>query len=148
MAVWGRGVILRGPDVTMRWRWAPLFRPEEFACKCACASTVIDTDLLDALHELRIEFDRPMVISSGYRCASHNVLVSGTGPNGPHTTGSAADVSVSGLAAWDLLVLAAAHPRITGIGVNQKGPMGSRFLHLDVLPVNGRQHPRPRIWSY
>jgi len=140
-------VILHGTDIELRWRW-PHFTPDELRCRCACNAVVVDTDLLDTLEDLRRELQRPMPISSGYRCASRNVLVSGTGPNGPHTTGSAVDVAVYAVVAWDLLSLAIAHPRVTGIGVSQKGPMAGRFLHLDVLPATGRQHPRPRVWSY
>jgi hypothetical protein len=35
----------------------------------------------------------------------------------------------------------------TGIGIKQKGPGLSRFVHLDMILPAGR-HPRPRLWSY
>lgn len=137
--------LLRGPDVVTRWHWEPFFRPDEFRCRCACNSIAIETEFMDRLWDLRVAFDRPMVVSSGYRCPSRNQLVSSTGPGGPHTTGSAADIAIFGPDAFDLTRLAFLHG-FTGIGIAQRG--ATRFVHLDTLPPGGLHHPRPRIWSY
>ena len=76
--------------------------------------------LKDALEQLRISFDRPIHLSSAYRCPDYNDEVSSTGRNGPHTRG-AFDVLVSGTDAYDLLLLAIIF-EWTGIGISQKGP--------------------------
>lgn len=90
-------------------------------------------------------FGRPLPIVSGYRTPEHNQQVSDTGANGPHTQGRAADIKVYGADALELIALAVA-AGFTGIGVQQKGPMSSRFLHCDDLEAP--DYPRPGCWSY
>lgn len=121
----------------------PFFKPSEFACKC-CGVSEMNSQFMVKLELLRSAFDEPMIISSGYRCPKHNQAVSTTGATGPHTTGQACDVKVSGAAAYRLVRLAIAHG-FTGIGVSQKGAHSSRFIHLDTLT---QPHPRPSLWSY
>ena len=127
-------------------KYAPVFRIEEFVCR-HCGEVTMHTDFLDKLYHLRDALSWPMKVSSGYRCPLHNKAVSSTGLNGPHTTGRAADIEVSGLVAYHLIRLAF-EAGITGIGVSQKGVVKSRFIHLDDIPVKSITIPRPRIWSY
>lgn len=94
------------------------------------------------LDKIRSEIGFPMIITSGYRCPKHNEEVSSTGRTGPHTTGLAVDVKVSGENAYRLIESALRHG-ISGIGISQNGDWGKRFIHLDMLEDN-----RPRIWSY
>lgn len=118
------------------WRY---FKLEEFACK-HCGENKIDRAFVDKLDLLRHTYGKPLVVTSGYRCPVHNIAVSTTGANGPHTTGKAVDLAVARTDAYNLLTLALAMG-FTGVGVQQKGP--SRFLHLDVL-----EEGRPTVWSY
>lgn len=127
----------------MNWGAVEFFKPEEFACRC-CGVEKMQPDLVYALDKLRRDFGRPIRISSGYRCPKHNAAVSSTGSAGPHTTGSAADLAVSGRDCYVLLRLALIQ-RFTGIGVHQRG--NSRFLHLDTLHDAPGQ-PRPWVWTY
>jgi zinc D-Ala-D-Ala carboxypeptidase len=120
------------------WRWQN-FTPAEFACSC-CGTVYVSESFMDRLQALRSRSGVPMPISSGYRCPDHNATVSGTGRDGPHTTGRAADVAVSRQSAFIILGLAF-DEEFTGIGVKQKG--NGRFLHLDDL-----DHNRPALWSY
>ena len=101
----------------------------------------MDPKFMDILQSIRLAYDQPMQITSGYRCSEHNEAVSSTGNGGPHTTGRAVDIGCRGANALNLLAIAIRHG-ISGVGVSQKGE--SRFLHLDDAPVN----PRPAIWSY
>jgi zinc D-Ala-D-Ala carboxypeptidase len=120
------------------------FSAAELTCKCGCKGNKMQAEFLERLELLRKRYGKPMVLTSAYRCPSYNVVVSSSGPKGPHTTGRAIDVRVRGAEAYVLLVLAL-ECGFTGIGVAQKG--ASRFLHLDDLPpAVGR--PRPRVWSY
>lgn len=98
-----------------------------------------------ALQALRALWGKPMRISSGYRCPKHNARVSSTGKAGPHTTGKAADILVSGFDAYLLFGEAWTSGAFGGIGVHQRGPHSGRFLHLDAI-----HDPkiRPAIWSY
>jgi uncharacterized protein YcbK (DUF882 family) len=95
---------------------------------------------------MRREMGIPLVVSSAYRCPDYNDKVSSTGRNGPHTTGKAVDIVISGKEALVLVGLALEH-KITGIGVSQKGPMEKRFIHLDTVEGADRR-PRPWLWSY
>jgi uncharacterized protein YcbK (DUF882 family) len=112
------------------------------ACSCCGARGMADA-FLDRLDVLRLAFGKPLSISSGYRCPKHNAAVSSSGPNGPHTTGCAVDIPVSGADAYRLVQLATAQG-FRGIGIAQKGAAGTRFIHLDDLDGP----TRPRIWSY
>lgn len=124
--------------MTMRY-----FKPAEFTCKCGCGQNKMDPQTLNRFDALRAQYGKPLIVTSGYRCPDHNAKVSGTGRNGPHTTGQAADFAVDRGDAHRLLQIAATMG-FTGIGVQQKG--GGRFIHLDTLQPH--QAPRPTVWSY
>lgn len=126
----------------MDWRW-PNFSADELKCK-HCGEEKIIPEFMDRLQRLRTDFGKPMKITSGYRCPTHNSTVSHTGSDGVHTTGRAADIQVFGKDAYDLLHLALLHG-FTGIGINQNGQMDKRFLHLD---DSNDKNLRPRVWSY
>jgi zinc D-Ala-D-Ala carboxypeptidase len=123
------------------------FKPAELKCKCGnCKSTghEMNIDFMRKMDALREQLGFPLPVSSAYRCPAHNVAVSMSGMNGPHTTGHAIDIAVSREQALKL-VNAALNMGFTGIGINQKGE--SRFIHLDTLEA-GDGFPRPTIWSY
>lgn len=126
------------------WRW-PHFTPRELACK-GSGRLLIHPGTLDRLERLRAVLGHPLPISSGYRSPGHNAAVSSTGEHGPHTTGQAVDILVSGERVWRLLREALAL-EFLGVGVAQKGPHGGRFVHLDDLP-DSPGCARPRVWSY
>lgn len=123
----------------------PHFSIAELKCPCGCGM-VPRQEFMEKVETLRAVYGKPMKVTSAARCSEYNQKVSSTGPNGPHTTGRAIDIGVSGNDAHQLLRAAMRHCNFTGIGVSQKGPHEKRFLHFDDLP-NGAQ-PRPRIWSY
>lgn len=120
------------------------FTIDEFRCKCGDCVNLIDHQFVKELDDLRHEYGKPMKISSGYRCPTHNAKVSSTGINGPHTFGRAADIAVDRADAHKLARLAL-NRGFTGVGFQQKGT--GRFLHLDNLS-NSAAHPRPTVWSY
>lgn len=128
----------------IHWTQVEHFTAGEFACQCGCGDNRIQAGLVFKLDELRTRFGKPLVVTSGYRCPRHNARVSTTGEAGPHTTGLAVDIGVSGRDAVVVLRLAL-ELAFTGIGVQQRG--GGRFLHLDLIP-NQHGHKRPWIWSY
>jgi uncharacterized protein YcbK (DUF882 family) len=123
----------------MSWKH---FKHHEFSCK-HCGENKMEDSFVDKLDALREECGFPLRLTSAYRCPEHNMRVSTTGPDGPHTTGRAVDIAVRGPQAYRVVALAAKHG-FTGIGVHQKGAV--RFIHLDDLfpPL----HPRPNVWSY
>lgn len=121
------------------------FQRAELACRC-CGEMRMHPDFMPKIVALRRQLGFPFVVSSAYRCPAHNQAVSSTGATGPHVTGRAIDLRVYGLRAMRLLEAALASHEFTGIGLYQRGPMESRYLHIDDLP--GDQAPRPAIWTY
>lgn len=120
------------------------FSREELACK-HCGRMEIPLAAIERLQALRDKVGHVLRITSGYRCPEHNNVVSSTGRTGPHTQGGF-DIGIYGDDAYHL-VQAAIELGFTGIGVHQKGPFESRFIHLDLLD-DALDYPRPCIWSY
>ncbi|MFS1526270.1 D-Ala-D-Ala carboxypeptidase family metallohydrolase [Microbulbifer sp. 2304DJ12-6] len=119
------------------------FTEEELSCRC-CGKLHFSNDTMRRLIRVRVRFNKPMVVTSGYRCPAHCAKI---GSTMTHTTGQAVDVSVAGGRAYELLGIAI-EEGFTGIGVKQHGPHGGRFLHLDDLePIQG-ERTRPTVWSY
>lgn len=127
------------------WTTVQHFRREEFACAC-CGVEKMQEDFLHKLDDLRERMGFPFIVSSGYRCAEHNQGVSNTGPDGPHTTGRAVDLRLSGEQAFKVLTQCVLGGWMTGLGLHQRGPHALRFIHLDDLQAP--DHPRPRVWTY
>lgn len=119
------------------------FSMEELYCQgfsCCNHSMHMDTEFMAVVVALRRELGFPFIVTSAFRCSTHNNKVSSTGFDGPHTTGKSIDILVRHEKAFRLVESALRHG-ITGIGVKQRG--SDRFIHLDKL-----SSPRPRIWSY
>lgn len=123
-----------------RWQY---FSAEELQCRC-CGAMEMDGEFMRQVVALRRQLGFPFPVTSAYRCPAHNAVVSSTGPSGPHTTGKAIDITVSGRDAMRLLQAALNTHYFTGIGINQRG--NGRFIHLDAL--KGPEYPRPTIWTY
>lgn len=124
----------------MIWRH---FAFNEFKCKCGCNSNDIDSRFVTKLDNFREKLGFPFIVTSGYRCPEYNNEISGTGFNGPHTQGQAADILANRHWAFKI-VTQASDAGFTGIGIKQHG--ASRFIHLDDL--GGVKRPIPTIWSY
>lgn len=121
------------------------FSNAELECHCGCGSNQMDLNFLELLEDLRAMVNKPLQLSSAYRCPSHNNAVSSTGKTGPHTTGQAVDILAFGELAFDIIQFAG-QLGFTGIGIKQRGHFGGRFIHLDTLAVP--DFNRPRVWSY
>lgn len=121
----------------VQWGKYPNFRKEEFNCKCGCGENRMRPEFMDRLQALRSAYGKPMIITSGYRCAKHPVEAAKVMP-GMHSTGLAADIGVSGSEAVQVLRLAF-DAGFRGVGVQQKG--NGRFLHVDL-------RENPTVWSY
>lgn len=123
----------------MDWSPYPNFRRDEFSCRCGCGQSDMRPQFMERLQDLREAYNKPMLVTSGYRCANHPAeRVKAQPGTGTHSQGIAADIGVSGADAVSLLRLAL-DAGFTGIGIQQKGY--GRFLHLDI-------REQPAIWSY
>lgn len=117
------------------------FSYKELRCKCGCEKMGMDFDFMDDIQELRDLMGVPFKVTSAYRCPEYNAKISSTGEDGPHTTGKAIDLGISYNIALEVVMLAAGKG-FGGIGINQKGKVGTRFIHLDKARDN------KTIWSY
>jgi uncharacterized protein YcbK (DUF882 family) len=119
------------------------FRRKELECKCGCGQVINDELFLYNLQRLRDLYGEPITISSGFRCPEYNAKVSPrTGAAGPHTI-AAVDIPVYGHRAYRMLEIAF-KLGFRGIGINQKGEINQRYIHLDMMISDFR----PRVWSY
>ena len=76
---------------------SPHFQDTEFRCPCRAddcsAPTLPNPRLIERLETLRVVVGKPIVITSGIRCAAYNRFVGGEEPSA-HLTGDAADLAV------------------------------------------------------
>jgi len=86
--------------------------------------------LLAKLVELRNNLERPVYITSGYRCFGYNQKVGGI-ISSYHCIGLAADIKVGDINLITLLEVCE-NIDFNGIGFYEK----KNFLHLDVRPTN------------
>jgi hypothetical protein len=109
---------------------SPNFKSTEFDChgNGCCSTTQIDEKLIEYAQNIRNHFNKPVTISSGYRCPVHNKNVGGaTGSR--HGKGQAADIIVK-----DTKPAAVAKYcesiGILGIGLYETDTDG-HFVHID-----------------
>ena len=107
---------------------SPHFKLSEFACPC-CNLVMLHPKLLAKLVELRNIMERPVYITSGYRCFKYNSKVGGV-KNSYHLIGLAADIKVEDTNLIELLEVCE-NIDFNGIGFYEK----KKFLHLDVRPT-------------
>lgn len=110
------------------------FTVREFACRDGADAVLIDQALVDYLEQIRLFFQRPIFISSGYRTPSYNTRINGA-KNSNHIKGLAADFDVgSGKDLIDARIVAmyaeTLFPRPGGLGVYQYAD-GRSWVHLD-----------------
>jgi len=113
------------------------FKPEEFVCKCGCESNDMKTSTLIKLEYARVSANIPFIITSGYRCKTHNEAVGGK-PSSAHTKGYAVDIKASGSAERFLIITA-----LLQAGFNRIG-FAKTFIHVDDDP----SLPKNVIWDY
>lgn len=115
------------------------FKAEEFKCKCgACGCTgKISFQLTQWLDHVRDKLRKPVIVTSGRRCAEHNAK-SGGSRTSQHLTGCAADIKVNGMTPEQLAIfalrLAPSHYKI-GVGIYKS------WIHID---AGGRT--RDSLW--
>ena len=84
------------------WNFAH-FKKSEFACKDGCGFDSINHNLVALLEDIRSHFGgKPLVITSGCRCAKHNAKVGGV-QGSRHVLGKASDFYIKGVSTTDLL---------------------------------------------
>lgn len=112
------------------------FEAHEFRCKDNSRVIVLNKALLDLLELIRLHYNRPLTISSGYRTVQYNSQLKNSSPKSQHTLGNAADISVKGVSAQTLYNwINNSYPNSLGLGLYDT------FVHVDVREGKSR-------WDY
>ena len=86
------------------------------------------TNMLNIAHELqklREYFNKPVIITSGFRTPYFNALISGA-KNSQHLYGNAADIRIAGVTSREILDVAREITNFKGFGLS------SYFIHMDL----------------
>lgn len=110
------------------------FRLGEFACKCGCGRAEMNPRFLEMIDEARRLAGIPFVVTSGFRCETHNTAVGSTSAN--HTKGLAADIACNGGPDRYDMVAAMIKAGFRRIG------LARGFIHCDINDGPGS------IWLY
>lgn len=122
----------------MDWSKYPNFSKEEFDCKHT-GKNEMHEEFMDILQKIRIDYAKPMTITSGYRHWTHPVEARKGHTTGEHTRGACADIlCTNGADRFQLVSLALKHG-ITRIGI------AKTFVHLG---IGGTGLPSNVIWEY
>lgn len=116
------------------------FTLDEFRCNC-CGELPPDgmnPVLLEKLDMLRAAINAPIIVTSGYRCETHNRNVGGV-KSSTHVKGSGADI----VSQYNVDYMAEIAKRIgfDGIGIYRK----KKFIHVDVR--NNGETPACYLWE-
>lgn len=124
----GSGMIQTQKGQSMRL--SKNFISKEFDCqgKGCCNTTLIDSKLVEYLQKIREHFNRPITITSAYRCDKHNKEIGGA-TRSYHVQGKAADIVVSGVSSREVAKYAESIG-ILGIGLYETSADGF-FTHID-----------------
>lgn len=109
------------------------FKVREFTQKdFRCDKVIVDSELIDVLEDIRAHFNKPVIITSGYRTPEYNAKIGGV-KNSQHTKGTAADIKVSDIPAKEVQkYLKHKYPDKYGIGSYLT------FTHIDIRAKKAR----------
>ena len=104
------------------------FQDSEFRCRCGvCPIKPPDPQLVLKLAELRGAYQKPIYISSGWRCGQQNSKVGGV-KGSSHLNGTAADLFCTSSRDRYILLTHA-------LGLFKRVGIGTTFLHVDTDPT-------------
>jgi len=103
------------------------FTDSEFVCPC-CNGGIVSETLIAKLQELRDLINKPIIVTSGYRCPAYNKSIGGYS-HSPHLIGEAADIKIKGLSPITIASIAQRIPYIR-IGIYPA------HVHIDIRPAN------------
>jgi len=114
-----------GQDRLNHFQISRHFNLREFQCPC-CHTVKLHPDLVELLEKIRKKIKKPIIISSGYRCPSHNEAVGGA-KHSYHLKGMAADIIALGLSPIELGKVAIETGAPTVLVYQNRG-----FVHVDI----------------
>lgn len=119
------------------WNDVQHFKKSEFACKDGCGFDSIDLRVVKVLEDIRNHFrDKPVIVTSGCRCAKHNKEVGGV-QGSRHVAGKAVDFYIPGVSINDIMnytnsLVRNGTLRYTYTGKYSNGNMQGA-VHIDVV---------------
>ena len=113
-------------------RLSPHFRVREFACGDGSDVIFISDGLVQVLEAVRLHFNKPVTVNSGYRTPTYNKKVGGA-TYSRHQFGVAADIAVSGVSPRDIAAYAETLLPDTGCIGLYKG-----YIHIDLRATRYR----------
>lgn len=116
------------------------FKLSEFECKCGCRQIKLSEDLGNILQNIRDQYKKPIIITSGYRCIKHNKFIRGSSTS-DHIYGLGVDISVINDRDRFELIKFALDEGIDRIGI------GKTYLHLGLSHPSSKKSDRV-IWTY
>lgn len=118
------------PAADPGWDSIKYFSRTEFRCPCPrCGGFPVEPSvkLVKMADKVRSHFGKPAIISSGVRCAAHNVEVGGVA-NSRHLKGWAADLAIPGVTAESLNAYVGSLPECA-----YHYAIDGSFVHMDVV---------------
>lgn len=120
----------------------PYFKESEFKCKCGkCVlpKGQPNDELIDLLCEIREHFNAPLIINSGYRCASHNAKIGGAAKS-RHIIGDAVDFTIKGVKTIEVYRYCENLPNADklGLAIKHSKDAFKGFVHLDTRGFKAR----------
>lgn len=100
------------------------FSKTELSCKC-CGVNACEPVFVEALQELRDEINRPLILTSAYRCEKYNQEIGGS-ERSQHILGLAADIKCENSYQRYEIVSKALELGFSGIGIHKD------FIHVDL----------------
>ena len=119
------------------------FNTSELSCKCShpeCKDQKISKNLIERLTKVRVELNKPLIVTSAFRCSQYQKDLAESGANtvvakqSQHELGNAVDVVPNGATVTQLQPIAEKQFKAIGIA--------KTFLHLDT------RDDKVRRWSY
>lgn len=108
----------------------------EFKCKDNSRVIVLDKALVELLEIIRLHYNKPLHINSGYRTVQYNASIKNSSPKSQHILGKAADIWLNDVSPKQLYSwLDSSYPNSLGIGIYDT------FVHVDVREGKSR-------WDY
>lgn len=112
---------------------SPHFKVREFRCNDGSDKILISDELVEVLEKIRTHFNKPVIITSGYRTESYNRICGGA-KESQHLYGTAADIKINGVDPLKICRYAETlMPNSGGIGYYV-----DRFAHVDVRAKRAR----------
>ena len=115
----------------------------ETSCPCGCERNEMKQVFIDRLeHFRRLLGDKPIIVTSAFRCPVYNATIPGTAQNSDHTRGLAADVVVHN----DERPITELARIAVAVGFDGVGDYADGHLHVD---LGGKRHADggPRQWT-